>query len=396
MDLQQFLNQTEKYIKSVDKIDDIIQYFYDVLYPLGIKFTYENVNNVKLGDFMRFVLSSRDSSKHFNVPLVNQCNGVIIGFRQKSDRFECKLLSRPPNCFRLRFKKPNLKQYDIYKAEDGTTITLYYDNEWILSTKNGYDVRNLTWRGYTYYELFMDALNTTVPSFDFSALNEDVSYTVGFCHYNHHPFRNIKKVWFIYAYDTVNHRVVENPGLPEQEKVECDDYNQLIYNAESAYKRYLRKKSALFGYVLRYKQSSPKILPDLFIESSLMCNIRRVLYQQKYIRDADERRRVKALFSNMDYVILRAFLNDKLNKITYNLFPQYRSRLTELDKEVSDIAKKISINDSSVKPNTLIGDLRDFVYEKLRIRNHGKLDEAIVKDVITSPSSINIYVKYKL
>lgn len=398
MDLNQFVKQTNVFLEDVDEFEEIIQYLYKTLLPLGIRFTYETLEGIETRNLTRVVLVAKDSSKHFNKPIVNQCNGAIIGFyRIKQDgltsSWSCKLLSRPPNVFCPKYKTINMRYYDVYKAEDGTTITLYHlDDEWLLSTKNGYDVGDLEWRGAKYKDLFMEALEETSPGFDINSLDKNVSYTIGFCHPIHHPFRNIKKIWFIYAYNLAEGTVADNPGLPEQEKIESDDHNELIYKAMGAYKNFIKTGEINFGYILRYcGHAKYKSMPDVFIESSLMSNIRRVLYQQTFIKDEKLRRKVKKRFSHIEYVILRSYLDINKKKILPNILPQYKETFEQFDNIVNQAVESICKGDPK---DDLEKSLLVYTKSKLHIYGEAELSKDVVKDVITNPETIEIYVKH--
>lgn len=395
MDLKQFVKQTNKFLEDVCDFGEIIQYMYKTLLPLGIRFKYESLNGIENRELTRVVLVAKESSKHFNTAIVNECSGSILGF-YNHEGWKCKLITRPPNCFYTKYKHVNAADYDVFAAEDGTTITLYWlEDRWILSTKNGYDVGNLEWRGAKYSDVFMEALKNTAPEFDLDQLNKSASYTIGFCHPTHHPFRKESLVWFIYGYNIDTGEVLKSPGLPEQLKIECDDYTELIYNSEAAYKEYVHKNNINFGYVLRYKYPHKNIRnrykPDIFIESSLMSNIRRILYQQKFIKDEKTRRVVKRQFSHIEYVIWRAYLDISKRKMLITLFPQYNSTLENFDN-IIDAAVNNIVEWKPVTP--LEESLREYISNKLKLYKKTSLSKDVIKDIITSPNVIDIYIKH--
>lgn len=394
MDLKQFVKQTNTFLEDVSEFEEIIQYMYKTLLPLGIRFKYESLDGIETRELTRVVLVAKDTSKHFNKPIVNECAGCILGF-YKNNKWVCRLLSRPPNCFYTKYKRVNARDYKVYEAEDGTTITLYWlDGEWRLSTKNGYDVGNLEWRGSKYIDVLTESLANTKPDFDWNRLNKNVSYTIGFCHPDHHPFRDCKRVWFIQSYNLEKNTPGGNPGLPGQKEVFCDDYDELVYNAEASYKRFIKTGEINFGYILRAKPQSRssrgKYKPDVFIESSLMSNIRRVLYQQKFIKNEETRRKVKKQFARMDYVVLRAYLDRSRRKIIKALFPKYRHKIAELESIIGSAADHLS----ECAPETdLERDLEDYLYKTLNLYKSTKISREVIMDVITSPSAIDIYAK---
>lgn len=391
MDLKQFIAKTNKFAEDVVEFEEIIQYLHKSLGPIGVKFTYENIRLIDDRDITRVILSARDSSKFFNKPLVGQCGGTIIGFSKHESHWKCELLARPPNHFSNRHKFINMKEYDVYKAEDGTTITLYWINDsWILSTKNGYDVGDLEWRGAKYKDVFMEAMLATMPDFQLESLDKSVSYTVGFCHPTHHPFRSECRAWFIFAYNIHTHTLAENLGLPIQELVQCDDYNELIYNAEAAYKIYSRRGDINFGYVLRHKSKYRTYKPDVFIESSLLSNIRRVLYQQSFIKDVNRRRDVKKLFSHIEYAVWRSYLDINKRRLLPVLFPQYNNMLEGFDQIIHCAVRNICNGEPKSELET---QLNDYVYKRLRLYKKTPLTADVVNDLITSPSTIDIYIK---
>jgi hypothetical protein len=112
--------------------------------------------------------------------------------------------------------------YDVYRVNDGTVVTLYNCEPahpchqlgpvWSMATSNGYDVSPLRWMGpLTFAEVFFDLATRLYPAFvaatgarladgrlAFDRLDPAATYVVGFRHHNFHPLRaDSERIWLI-------------------------------------------------------------------------------------------------------------------------------------------------------------------------------------------------------
>jgi len=199
---------------------------------------FQNINSAKdIITRFRFILSTNRNSADFAIPLVRQCNGVIIVVEELETGLNSKIITLSSNEFNPKFNQTKLAdhisigEYKIYEIQDGTTINLYYDEnyissetltkldsnqlktfytykkgDWIYSTKNSFDVKKMIWRGFEYGQVINDVLKE-YPEFTLEKLSKDKSYSLGFKHPAFHPFgqpaewniniqdNNTKKEW---------------------------------------------------------------------------------------------------------------------------------------------------------------------------------------------------------
>lgn len=393
MDIIQFIDQINSFLRDVVDYEEVINYIGRIMPSLQIRYSYDPIQSAEERDVMRVILSTLDNSRCFNNQFVNECNGVILGFYRHKRHWKCQLLARPPNVFRPQVRSLNMKEYDVYEAEDGTLITLYYLDKWLIGTRNGYDVGDMYWRGITFMEAFKEALDATIPDFDWEKLDKSTSYSIGFCHPLHHPFREDKRIWFVSAMNVEEYKMAENPGLPEQVKIECNDYNELLHKSKNAYKEYVDNGLHNFGYVLRYvgpKRNKKSARSDFFIESSLMHNIRVILYKAPtFSRIPEYRRMMKRLFTHIEYPLWLSYLTHDLRKQITIIFPKFKPIIDEFDSITASAVENISAN----KPqNELEKDLQDYVVGILNCQK-GAMDKNIVRDAIMDPVALHVYIR---
>jgi hypothetical protein len=95
-------------------------------------------------------LTSNRLKADFDRELTRACNGVVFEYPS------WRVLSVPTPMFNPRFRatdvSENMNSYSIYKIKDGTTVTMYYYNDqWCLSSTNGFDVSGYQWMGPSTY-----------------------------------------------------------------------------------------------------------------------------------------------------------------------------------------------------------------------------------------------------
>lgn len=299
------------------------------LYNMGIKSSYDE-------DRMIYTTMHIHKNKIGNV-YAQECNGLIL------NKSNWRPLVVPPRSLRFNIdtNKSNkfLHQglYHVYLANDGTCFNMYYwDNKWIISTTSGYDMNNVMWDNKTYQDLISECLiknNTNWESF-INSLDKKCCYSFGFKHPNFHRFlgnTNGYKLWHI---QTVN-LDLDSPEylwscdetpmeqIPNQELYEgkLDNIKDLYKIASDAIDRYLENPTSepCFGFILRsanFSTTGPH--SDLFIESSLMRNIRKIWYDKKLIKLCHSNG-----WNKETAVVLNSYLDNNLNGTFIQLFPQY-------------------------------------------------------------------------
>lgn len=347
------------------------------LYEQGIKSSYD-------GKRMIFSRTNRNQNTS-----IYDANGLVL------DMNTWKELAVPPSSLSCFINKGNANKglsegkYTIYKAQDGTMVTLYYyNNEWVISTSNNFAMNNMKWNGgKTYQQLIEDCLinfkeqNKTVnkdihnekkvvdekqttdekkndeksnekntnnkndndekkdsnewTNFT-NKLNKEHSYTFGFKHPDMHPFFEgkdpIYNIWFIQAIKLEDLTNAALPfDLPTQTKVEgINDIGLLFHYAKYALDKYLEKKEVNYGYILRSSDSKYK---SLFVESTLMKTIRKLQYDNPLITTCHENK-----YDKQHFLALNAYMDQESFSLYRVIFSQYSSIYNTLDKYFNQIA----------------------------------------------------------
>lgn len=416
MNLSTLLDEIENCMEHYSKADDLIHHLIEKVRSYNIKITYElihNENKEKV-NYIRVLLSTQRNRANFNIPLVKQCSGVIVLIDLQKQK--CKILAKPPEEFLFinKFRRRNIaynidkQKYNIYQIEDGTTITLYFDpitEKWCISTKNGYDVSSLEWRGYNY----QDALNEVLeeyPDFSFNNLDKKYSYTIGFKHPSMHPFMPDKKAWFISTNSNDDLQI----GIPKQEKVNIKS-DELFQNLDRALKEYLKNGKINYGYILRPNksdiESNKNWQKTLLAESSLMSNIRELIYQLPFTRNPTEFNRQKQYFKDMKYVILLCYLDATKRDLFWKLFNQYHDKFKKLNVMINRVVSyiiKLRDNPTEIQSEsfefklaTRLNQFVGIIYDKGRQGNISSSKKntqelkSTIKDIITKPMYAPIY-----
>jgi hypothetical protein len=272
----------------------------------------------------------------------------------------------------------NRGQYKIYKITDGTVVYLYYWGEWKISTARGIDMGNVVLNNKTYKSLLVDAAAKYVDSLapedrlitrtlspvqnseetesriwdEFTAvLDKKVAYSFVIRHPDIHPFmtdgsRGLLFIQKTYVgdgqilFDRTAHGLPF--AIPVQEELATEPKLRTIYsNLSSSLPSWLNTgKDPLFGYMLvstaPYRAAGDHSC--VLFESSLMRNIRQLVYDKKFMEYGTERLLATAV---------HAYLGNSRD-IFIKLFPRYQSVYSALDslqnRITSDILKYIEEN----------------------------------------------------
>lgn len=275
LDLESFINNTNEYLAkysvlNLEVAQEIINYLKEQLDKLSIKLIYEHLscldkinkireefkNNTAVFENIhiiqeivprfRLILSSLRHKANFAIPLVRNCNGLILAIEEKdlsnSTIVFCRILAVPPNEFNPHFRNDELikmiskKYYQVYEIQDGTVINIYFDpyyissenisiiskciskykdrdneeshenknaiklinktkyklGKWTFSTKNAFDINNMIWRNHVYKTILEDTFKN-YPDFSLEKLSKAKTYTIGFKHPAFHPFKQPAK-----------------------------------------------------------------------------------------------------------------------------------------------------------------------------------------------------------
>lgn len=227
----------------------------------------------------KMILSTFRNTANYAIPVVRRCNGVIIHVGEYIDSesskksVKCKVMAMSSNDFTTKVDKRRIADhlneglYDLYMVNDGTTLNIYYDENylhytieenpddlddvkkvyhkgrWMYATKNAVDAKDMPWRGYTYHEVLEDVLKK-YPEFSLDKLDKKKSYTIGFTHPAYHPFNQPaewrtgstgstdntatfhKEAWFIQSTNVESGESLhdEDIGLPLQKKHDIKEF----------------------------------------------------------------------------------------------------------------------------------------------------------------------------
>lgn len=364
-------------IKNPDGFNKARNYFYKKY----IKTTFEEKNDEN-SDNRRILFYSVPNKANTDDSYVRECNGLILEMNS------WKILCLPPRPLTRIFKKGIVNMYlnnknplyDLYEANDGTTLNFYYYNltssnkKWCMSTTRGYDVAKLKWKNKTYEDVFHEVLekNNIKPDSFYNSLDKDKCYSFGFKHPEFHPYwegRNkpVYKIWFIQSVNlsekensiTVNLENSPLDEIPRQRKLsthimldkkEFKQIGKLLKYANS-------RLGPMFGYILRSKYPEKTgCHSDILIESKILRNIRKMVYTRNNKNESENNN-----YDRENYFILKAFLSRRDYLTFFRLFPQYKEQ-HDLCKETIDKLVDCMIDE---KNNNLTSSNKTCEYRKV-------------------------------
>ena len=448
---------------AIDIIENIIEH----VKKYNIKINYENPESLDILDTLRchylnnpdifnniksekdfvphikFVLTSIRHKCDFNIPLVRQCNGLILCLYEENG-IKCKIMSKSINEFNPRFTQKTLLNninndlYDIYELEDGTIINIYYDEyriydetttylkndklenktvyykgKWMIGTKNSYNAESLIWRDNEYKMVIQDIFKKY--DFDINKLDKSQSYVMGFKHPAFHPFNQpdiwlnsdynkpdnkwIKKLWIIQG------SCLETDKLDKQKKV-TENITELMVNMQKSFKDYLfGKKEYSLGLMLRTKdESKTGSYSDILLESSLWTEIRKLIYHIPKFEHRYSKKLIDYNFKDMLYVILASYLDIKKHQIFIKLFPQFKRVYETIDSIIKTLAENIykklngtlcefTDTDFHVLFTNIYNIIANMVETNNKKPKHITLNENDIKKLIINTKYTDLYYK---
>lgn len=381
---------------------------------LNIKVLFDNQELAKQiaesipGDLTGRVLLTCDrGSRNHQYELASECNGVVIDFATWD------ILSYPPAALSFNMPKATIiecfkeKYYDVYHADYGTIVTLYYyGGKWNMSTSNSYEIDNMIWVGqFTFRQLLDEILQN--ENIDLETLDRDYCHTIGFHHDEYHKFngcgQNPKRAWFVRSVNLKTHMAIYKNNLlrlPMQnidpsimKSIEVGNYEK-VYNAmntkcELALTNYFNNKNTVpfFGYIL--KSNRPDIIADAFMESSLQEKIRLMVCQRPPSDIVHVNR--------FDWMVMNSMFNPNLNAPFKQLFGQSKVYIELYDQIINQLSSDIT-RDFNKDINGLRREIKFFI-EELNNRNidvnKRKISKEIIKNFLYNPIYIPIYIKLR-
>jgi hypothetical protein len=367
-----FVEQVNDFVRHIHPLnranaEEIITHVRENMMPKRINVTYEHLSCLEDNNYFRIVLATKRAKANFGIPLVRECNGAIILVEEIPDGdttvLRCRLVCRPAHDFNPKINNTqwvntNIKNglYEIYFIEDGSTVNLSYlqtdplhKGQWVLSSKNSFDVSNIVWRGKSYGDALAEVLEN-YPDFSYDNLDPYKTYTIGFKHPSHHPFGQhvgpVLSAWFIQStnVETGDISYAEKIGLPLQDRTRIAAHSGQFWQAarkkaQNALEDFTNavqkgdKQRPFLGYILRSRdRNRTRQYSDILVESTLLSEIRNCVYQLPYISNKVLLDQARQNFKNMDHVIIEAYLDSTKRPVFELLFPQYIPRYHGYDK----------------------------------------------------------------
>lgn len=421
-DLKDFVDQLQKFCDATPSnqlATDLKQYLLQTLIPLKIKFNMETDTAITIS------LTTDRHGANFNNAFVRQANGAMI----KISNREVNLMIIPANEFNNNYSAIDIEQFlrdDLYKIHpirDGTTVNLYYDEEWKFATKNSSNISQMSWRGFP----FMDVINECLkqyPEFSYDKLDKNNVYSLGFRNMKYHPFLGNgptaeyqPSMWLICAHNRSTLASTDGLiGIPTQPTITIQPETKSIYNflqeqCKSALSDYLTNAvgEPRLGFILRSTNPSRTgQFSDILIESDLFGEIKKAIYDLPYIKNKVVRDKIKNNFKNMTYVIAYNWLSFNKSPLFFKLFPQYLPLKFKFDnileKTITMLVSKF-INNEQVnihifnvqadeeKVNALCAKFLPYIKTMLSLSSFDNVDagQKLVKNLIMDPRFADTY-----
>jgi hypothetical protein len=359
---------------------NILNHLHDVLGKIGVKVVYEKAANFDQDKpvYTRLMLGTFKRSCSFEFP------GVIMGqqLEDKNSEKKFKAVSVPPSPPVTQYQSKFLYKHfgrdaSIIKANDGTTVTLYYfGSKWVISTHRGFEVNSYNCIAQNTYQDLVDEVLKAYPDFSYDKLDIYKCYTFGFNHSDFHPFKErIKeknttspnvRAWFIQSVDLAKFNTSdpsyvsydENIGIPVQKCVKFSNMKQLFQSANNAYTEYIKNGNVNYGYLIRIG------LKQFLVESTLLKHIRHIFYSNRFNNINDK-------FDKRKYTIVNAFLDSNKHSVFKKLFPQYTSHFDTLEQKMEDLVNAIiRINkdlteNKKVEPKNIVDIVANELYGQI-------------------------------
>lgn len=412
----------------------------------------------------RIILSCDRRHGNATAPLCVESNGAVI------DAQTWRLLAVPPRAFTTQ---PVVREvdrglsvpdsdgqvrtgiYDIIRVNDGTIVTLYRWEHpkkgpvWCLASSNGYDVSHLKWMGdKTYAELVYELL-AAYPEFvaatgaqllydhlckndvrlNFTLLDPDNCYTIGFRHSNFHPLAaDPPGIWTIQTTKLtsgVPRFSAALPAIPQQTFVSREDIIHLaavrgrsagvgggglvvadfvhisrsaLIDAKAIIAGGGSAESFNYGFILRPRNPGANVSYDILCESPLLRRVRHLMYKRPH-NDVNEELTEK---TRLEYNALRGFLTIPDRQDFIELFPEFRPRFKVYDNFLSETVNQILrfAREQNLAPEkTTVSQIvawTMFAHIRKYQKDFDVFDEKarfIISDCITRPDYTTLYLK---
>lgn len=334
----------------------------------GVEYVIDENGNKK---YKRIILSLKRNS---NAALYGEINGLIINCETK------QLVCIGPKICIETDESPQLKNYTILRPiYDGTIVNIYYYNdEWHISTSDGYSVGAFT--GLRGDITFLDALIEC--GLVFADLDKTKCYTYGFNHKSFHLYPEKRNpLWRIQEFDLQKFNCFSAKTTDDNACVKYDDC--VLSFCEPCG---VRKCINEFGCI--YEKNGIQYL----YKTELMKKITNALY--------DLPNRFLYYIYKDRYVIYRAALNPSLSYFV-DLCPQTADVINTLNSLLCEFAKFLVMANKIKHKKKLMNNKFWILYTKIMENSAFKtmnfLDleiESVVLDLLKSERFIQYYLDF--
>lgn len=366
MHLLQFIQETCEQVKDASlqsRVDHIVHQ----LYGRYIRCNYDPVADTN----SRMLLWT---NRHNMDELAADCNGFIIDYESLEPL--CVGPELPTLKWNMQVLRSNFTKYRVWKIYDGTILNLYwYKDRWVLSTTRGYDVAKYKWNGdgITFGKAFEDV--QAHYQFDPQNLDKKQCYTIGISHPDMHPYSTGVSAWAVCSYDFQTGQRNYDPsiGIPKSEELHFSSWQEV--------QQYLHTDN--FGVIMRSNDPESTLGNNtVLLESNLMKNIRRHVYDNNYVENAKA-----CQISWSTYVLLHNFLDSNLHDRFQRLFPRYNDDFSCLAQILDETVNRLA------KP---LQNPSDFEQQLIKeFHKHGstpyKMSRANIKSFITKTDFIHLW-----
>lgn len=409
MEILNYFKNSTLNIDDLNEFEQMRKYFYD----MGIKTCYENKINSK----NRILFTNL----HKNTNYYNKYNLEANGFVLEINTWKPLVIPIPnfttyiKNCKHVDFCiLKNL--YNIYEIEEGTIINLYFwNNKWVISTTNGYEVNHLVWAGISYEKALNDILSYLKINDFYDCLDKNKCYTFGFKHPQFHPFwenkhKPVYKLWFVRDVNLqnlkINYDISPHKYIKLQKKIDFMIRNtkDILNCSFRAFNEFNKTNKIFYGFILRSKNTFvTKHNSNILIESNLLKYIKKLFYDKdvnSYIQQNN--------YDRILFLTLRAFLNNNYTNIFNTLFPQFNEIMNNCNiirnkfinnikhvylKKIDKTIEKKSLNLYQLFAISMFEEMKKFY--NINNNNNNMYSENdmnhIIKDFITHESLIEKY-----
>lgn len=221
----------------------------------------------------------------------------------------------------------NKNEYKMYKAYDGTLVTMYFWNDkWCIASAKSVDFSDSCMFGTTKVETIIRELLAKV-GLSFNDLSKTVCYSFVFTHPEWHPRAESAELYYIHSYDIDKDApLLEIPEILKNKVKMSEEENIDELDALKAKLGEINKSTFTAGYIFRAINDNNI---DYYIESAAMNILRKCIYApSKNLRTFDQ-------------IALKNFLIDVNNNSLIALCPQFKDTFMVFDSRIDILITRI-------------------------------------------------------